>query len=316
MNIRQLRYFIAIVDEGSVSGAAQVLHIAQPALSKHISNLEDELTTDLLIRSSRGVKPTMAGQVLYQHARKIVSQIKQAADDVRKEADTPRGEVSIVLPPMLGMHIAPRLLEQIAGEFPEVELRIMEELVLGAAELVETGRADLGIVATKGEETRFDGIHTHSEPLFLVTRRRQDDPPCDGQGTVAFEEIFELPLVLSQGRHAVRAMVEETAASFDRRLNIKIATESSRLRMSYIRSGVTAGILPWPTFDSPWRRGELHARRITNPDLVRHVNLAWPRNHPLNAASRAVRERLFVICQELMDEGVIRGDWMGAELPA
>ena len=166
------------------------------------------------------------------------------------------------------------------------------------------------------EETRFDGIHIHSEPLFLVTRRRQNDPPCDGQGTVDFEEIFGLPLVLSQGQHAVRAMVEETAAKLERRLDIRIATESSRLRMSYIRSGVTAGILPWPTFDGPWRRGELHARRIVKPDLVRRVNLAWPRNQPLNAASRSVRERLFVICQELLNEGVIRGEWTGAELPA
>lgn len=313
MNIRQLRYFIAIVDQGSVSSAARLLHIAQPALSQHIANLEEELTTDLLVRSSRGVKPTKAGEVLYHHARKIVSQLKQAADDVRKEADTPRGEVAIVLPPMLGMHVAPRLLDRVATRYPLVELRILEELGLNVKEMIENCRVDLGILATRDYSPKADYLHLYSEPLFLVSRRRPHEPPCEGDETADADELFQVPLVLSQQSHAVREMVEDFAQQLGRPLDLRVTTESTRLRISYIRSGVTSGVLPWPSFDSLWRRGEIKARRIVNPDLIRNIFLAWPKNQPLNAASRAVRQEMLTICHELFEEGVIRGTLVSEE---
>ncbi|MCG7521423.1 LysR substrate-binding domain-containing protein [Ruegeria sp. Ofav3-42] len=307
MNIRQLRYFISIVDQGSVSSAARVLHIAQPALSQHIANLEEELTTELLVRSSRGVKPTKAGEVLYHHARKIVAQLKQATDDVRKEADTPRGEVSIVLPPMLGIHVAPLLLERVAEKYPEVELRIMEELALTVKEMIENGRVDLGILATREKATRAEYLHLYTEPLYLVSRHRAGEKPCSGTETVDVEALFTVPLVLSQQTHAVREIVEDVAEKKGRALNLRVTTESARLRLSYIRSGVTSGVLPWPSLDALWRRGEISAKRLVNPDLIRDIYLAWPRNQPLNAASRAVRQEMLDICHELFDHGVIRG---------
>ncbi len=307
MNIRQLRYFISIVDQGSVSSAARVLHIAQPALSQHIANLEDELTTELLVRSSRGVKPTKAGEVLYHHARKIVAQMKQATDDVRREADTPRGEVSIVVPPMLGVHVAPLLLERVASKYPEVELRIMEELGLNVKEMIENSRVDLGILATRDKSPKSEYLHLYTEPLYLVSRRRSDAPPCTGEDTADVEELFSVPLVLSQQSHAVREMVESVSERLGRTLNLRVTTESTRLRLSYIRSGVSSGVLPWPSFDALWRRGEISARRLDNPELIRDIYLAWPRNQPLNAASRAVRQEMLDICHELFDLGVIRG---------
>ena len=308
MNIRQLEYFIAIVDKGSVTSAARELHVAQPALSQHIANLEDELTTDLLIRSSRGVTPTKAGEVLYQHARKIVSQLRQAVDDVRSEADTPRGEVSIALPPMLGVHIAPRLLARVAERYPDVDLRIMEELGLSVREMIDSRRIDLGILSTSDPSPKAEYLHLYNEPLFLVSRRGAGDAEDSGTATIDAEALLAVPLVLSQQRHAVREIVEKVAKDFGRTLDVRVATESTRLRISYIRSGVTYGVLPWPSFDPLWRRGEINAQRLVNPDLVRQVFLAWPRNQPLNAASRAVRDEAIAICHVLFKEGVIRGE--------
>ncbi|SPJ31144.1 hypothetical protein TRM7615_04685 [Falsiruegeria mediterranea M17] len=93
-----------------------------------------------------------------------------------------------------------------------------------------------------------------------------------------------------------------------RTLNLRVTTESTRLRISYIRSGVTYGVLPWPSFDALWRRGELTAQRLVNPDLVRNIFLAWPRNQPLNAATRVVRQEMMEICHELFEAGIIKGD--------
>ena len=80
MNFRRLKYFVKIVDIGSLTQAAEVLHIAQPALSQQVATLEGELNQQLLIRTKRGVTPTDAGKILYTHARAILRQCEQAQD--------------------------------------------------------------------------------------------------------------------------------------------------------------------------------------------------------------------------------------------
>ena len=95
MDIRQLRYFLAIVEEGSLSRAAQALHVAQPALSIHIRNMEADLGTALLFRSPRGVVPTEAGQVLLRHARTVLAQIALAEEENRGGDRAPEGEVRV-----------------------------------------------------------------------------------------------------------------------------------------------------------------------------------------------------------------------------
>ncbi len=82
MNLRRLKYFVKIVDIGSLTQAAELLHIAQPALSQQVATLESELEKQLLVRSRRGVTPTEAGKILYSHAQTILSQCEQAKDAV------------------------------------------------------------------------------------------------------------------------------------------------------------------------------------------------------------------------------------------
>ena len=99
MNFRRLKYFVKIVDIGSLTQAAEVLHIAQPALSQQVATLEGELDQQLLIRTKRGVTPTEAGKVLYTHARTILRQCEQAQLAVNNVGQTLSGSVSIGLAP-------------------------------------------------------------------------------------------------------------------------------------------------------------------------------------------------------------------------
>ena len=99
MNLRRLKYFVKIVDIGSLTQAAEVLHIAQPALSQQVATLEGEMDQQLLIRTKRGVTPTEAGKILYTHARTILRQCEQAQLAVNNVGQTLRGQVSIGLAP-------------------------------------------------------------------------------------------------------------------------------------------------------------------------------------------------------------------------
>jgi LysR family nitrogen assimilation transcriptional regulator len=98
MDLRQLKYFLAIADAGSFSKASQKLFVAQLSLSQQIANLEFELKTKLLLRSPQGITPTTAGSVLYRHARQILRQVDQIGADIRKDSGSEVGPVALGLP--------------------------------------------------------------------------------------------------------------------------------------------------------------------------------------------------------------------------
>src|ERR1700758_3933756 len=95
MQFRQLRYFVKIVEAGSFSKAASVVHVAQPALSQQVAELEERLGVSLLLRSARGVRPTAAGEILYKEASVILHQLDQLPSVVRSSAGEPEGIVNL-----------------------------------------------------------------------------------------------------------------------------------------------------------------------------------------------------------------------------
>lgn len=313
MNLRQLKYFISIVEEGSFLKAAKVLCIAQPALSQHIANLEDELGTQLLVRTPRGVTATPAGEVLYQHAKKIAGQLKQAQDDVRTEANSPKGDVAVVLPPMLSIHIAPRLVRMVDENYPDIQLRAMEARSLKSLAMVESGRADLGVIAGKTPSKTVNTQLLYEEPLFFVEKYPDDGNPRDINDAISFREVSKRPLAVSQKSHAVRAMLEDISGKKNMPLNIKLETESTRLIMSFAASGVANAVMPWPSIYNIWEQKKITARKINRPDMLRQVCVAWPKNYPLNTASTIVKDMIVQIIEDLYKEGVIAGTWLDAE---
>src|SRR5690606_28001624 len=109
MDKRQLRYFSTIVELGSMTHAAQALHISQPALSTHVRHLEDELGVSLLVRGPRGVTPTEHGKLLLKHARSILYQFQQAKQEVISLGEGPSGEVTIGIPATVSRVLIPPL---------------------------------------------------------------------------------------------------------------------------------------------------------------------------------------------------------------
>ena len=146
MDIKQLRYFVAIAEEGSLSAAAGRIGIAQPSLSQHVKNLEQQLGIDLLARSPRGVALTQSGVLLLSHARRILAAVEQASEDVRASGLDPRGEVSFGLPSSVSMVLSVPLAETVRLELPEVRLRAIEAMSGFIQGWLEEGSIDLGIL--------------------------------------------------------------------------------------------------------------------------------------------------------------------------
>ncbi|MBU3738575.1 MAG: LysR family transcriptional regulator, partial [Rhodoferax sp.] len=144
MNLRRLKYFVKVVDVGSLTQAADLLHIAQPAISQQLATLEGEVRQQLLLRTKRGVIPTEAGKVLYRHAQLILRQCDQAMVDMRATSLGLSGSVSIGLAPgTMAASLALPLLRTLRDRHPGIVPYLNENYGTTLSELVMNGRMDL-----------------------------------------------------------------------------------------------------------------------------------------------------------------------------
>ena len=175
MDLKQLRYFISVVDEKSFSEAARQIHIAQPALTRQVKALEEELGVTLLLRLSRGVKLTTAGEAFYEDAQKILEQILRAEQKVRLINNGHTGELIIGITVMhLWIEEISEFLKTFRKNFPKVMLKINTILSGPQIDLLQRGQQDLGVMYFPSSDSRFDSIKLYTDKLVLVTQTGSD----------------------------------------------------------------------------------------------------------------------------------------------
>ena len=182
MNLRRLKYFVKIVDIGSLTQAAEVLHIAQPALSQQVATLEGEMDQQLLIRTKRGVTPTEAGKILYTHARTILRQCEQAQLAVHNVGQTLSGHVSIGLAPgTAASSVTMPLLQAVRADIFNDSGKLMDGVVMRAiqpfAALHSERAADSGRTVTP-MPLAMAAVSVEMEsisPMIFAVRRRSEN---------------------------------------------------------------------------------------------------------------------------------------------
>src|SRR5450830_1833669 len=170
MELRQLRYFVAIVDHGSLSRAALILHVAQPALTQQLRQLEEELGVQLLHRSAKGVLSTDAGQLFYEHAQAILKQVADAKSAVTQSAERPSGSVTLGLPHSISGALALPLLTAARARYPEITLQLTEELTGNLSEQLKSGRVNLAVLFDDGQLAQFATTPLVEEELRFICR--------------------------------------------------------------------------------------------------------------------------------------------------
>src|SRR5262245_17887894 len=149
MDFKQLKYFVQIAECGSLSKAAEILHISQPSLSLQIKNLEDELGAELLNRHARGVSTTELGRMFCDHARSILKDVERAKDTIASQAKSPTGRVTVGLPTSACRGLSARLIMSVAERYPNVSLHIAEAMTGTLDEWVQIGRLDVALLYDK-----------------------------------------------------------------------------------------------------------------------------------------------------------------------
>ncbi|GAA3220036.1 hypothetical protein GCM10017691_04010 [Pseudonocardia petroleophila] len=175
MDLRQLRYFVTVAEERSVTRAAARLHLTQPPLSAQIARLEHELGVPLLVRHRRGVDLTEAGRLLVEHARSVLADVDAAVESVRRTGQGRSGRLTLAFVPATAWSVLPGLLRGFRAVRPEVELRFLEGGSDAVAEHVRARRADLGLLhlppGGAGAGPDLDVAVVRREPLVAVLPR-------------------------------------------------------------------------------------------------------------------------------------------------
>lgn len=306
MDLRHLRNFVTIVDSGSLSKAAAIVYVAQPALSQQLAALEGELGTQLLLRSRNGVVPTEAGKVLYRHARTMLRHIEQIREEVALRGAAEIGPVTVGLSKTIISVLGVPLFERVRARHPGIRLHLLESMSGYIGELLGLGRLDLAIQFTTAET---QGIKV--QPLLVEDLYVIGSAGCgNAEGEIPLAELAGVPMVLPLNAPSIRMLVERGFAQSGLDLNLVAEIDSVGTQVEIARSGSACTVLPLSSLVPRRAFEEVPARRLCTPHMRRSVGLAWSTILPRTPAAEAVRR----IITELAVELVHSGAWPGAEL--
>jgi LysR family nitrogen assimilation transcriptional regulator len=307
MQFRQLRYFVKIVEAGSFSRAASVVHVAQPALSQQIAELEERLGVALLQRTARGVRPTAAGEIFYKEASAILHQLDQLPAIARSDSGSPQGTVNLGFVSSLAPGLA-GFLDECHEKLPKVVVRISDGDSLSLESKIASSSLDLAILYEDAFSTALTRKPLFRQRLFLVSHQ----PIPAERGSISLQRVSELPLVLPGKANGRRALIERTFAEAALKPNVVLEADSLVSEMWSVRNEIGCTILPVGDLSNFGPRA-FEKPILIEPPMYFTCSIVHSADLPLTAAGEAIRDALADFIERRLGDGSI----VGAErLPA
>lgn len=308
MDARKLRYFVTVAQLGSFSEGARRLHIAQPALSRHVKDLEESLGVTLLVREARGVKLTPDGEQLLVHALDVLHRLESLPRLVGSRSQQIAGRVTVGLPTSASAVLSAPLLRAAFERYPSIRIHLIESMSGYLQEWIEAGRIDLAILfdAQPTAGVSLDPILV--EDLWLVGGPGAFPP---GVTEVPLVDIARRPVVLTSSSHSHRRLIEGTALSNGLRLQILAEVDSLTVQKDVVRRGQIFTILAHSAIQADLAEGRLSAARIVSPTISRPVAMASAQARQDNQACNAVASLMLEIARALVRDQV----WLGRAEP-
>ncbi|EHV1690812.1 tricarballylate utilization LysR family transcriptional regulator TcuR [Salmonella enterica] len=307
MELRQLRYFVRIIETGSMGSAAQDLDIGVSALSQQMSRLENELAIRLLQRTSRGVTPTNAGLAFYSQAQLAL----RHADDAILAAREARlsGHVSVGMAPSTASILGIPFIHAMQENYADVRLHVVESLSGNLEKMINTRQIDLAVVFQKDKILRWSARPILEEQLFLIGSHALLTALPDNPITP--EQLAGIPLIMPSQGHGLRGRLD--AVCQEHALNVEIVAEIDGLAllMRAVRDGLGATLQPGAAI-SHLDNDALRVIGVHNPVLSRPNFLVSLSDDELTPAGLAARVVLTKVMRQLVDAG----EWPGATLYA
>jgi len=296
VNLRRLKYFVKIVDIGSLTQAAEVLFIAQPALSQQLATLEGEVRQQLLVRTKRGVTPTEAGKVLYRHAQIILRQCEQARVDMEAAGEGLSGQVSVGLAPgTAASALSLPLLRTVRARHPGILLYLNENYGTTLSELIMNGRMDLAVLYGDKAIHGLSFQPLLKEPLFLVGPAAMPAPAQP----VKLVDLRDIELFLPRPYNVVRKLVDAAFVRAGMVPRVVAEIESAFTLTAAIADGLGATILPASMAREVVASCGAWQFQIVEPVIEAPLALCQSDHLPLSEPAQAVKSILLELVVDL-----------------
>jgi LysR family nitrogen assimilation transcriptional regulator len=295
MDLRQLRYFVKVVECGNVTRASEALHIAQPAISQQMRNLEADLGMQLLERSVHGVAPTAAGQTLYRHALELLRQADGTRELLRQDAELPQGKVSVGMPSSTARVLAIPLARTIRDRYPGIALELIEAPSADLGGLIGGGRVELAVVVDAVETRGIVARRLFSEALYLIAWPEfpmPDEP-------VPLAELARMPLILPSAPNTIRSRVDWALREAGLPCEILFEASSTSLLFAAVMAKLGVTILPWSAAHIELDEHKLKLAKVDHRLFSRTLSLCWHDTALLSNAVQKVRAAMLELFAEL-----------------
>ena len=300
MDLKQLEYFVRVAELGSFTRAAQVLGVAQPALSRQVRLLEVELRQNLLARNGRGATPTEAGQLLLEHGRGILHQVERAREELARVRSGLSGRVALGLPPSVARVLTVPLTRAFRQRLPEAQLSISEGLSTAMQENLQSGRLDIAVLYNPSPMVGIEHQPLAVEELLLVQPRPpglQEDPPPT---CISLQEVAALPLVIPSRPNAIRVHVESEMATLGCRPRIALEIDGVSAILDLVADGAGYAVLSRNAVMRSVRPSAYAVRPIGDPALQIALATAVSSLRPITLTQQATLELLQQTVRECM----------------
>ncbi len=304
MELSQLRTLIHVADLGSLSKAADRIGIAQPALSRQIRMLEEELSVRLFTRHGRGMVLTEKGREILEHATRVMAELEEIRATA-SDLDTPlRGRIALGFPPTVADILSVPLVTAFGRTHPQVELRLVGAYTGHLIDWLHRGEIDVAIL--------YDPLSARSlrteplllEKLFLIGPTGSG---LSGARSIPFGDLDGKRVLLPSTRHGLRTIVEQCAIEAGIRLQIAVEADSYATLKDLVRHGHGWTILPLSPIHEDIAAGRLLAAPLIDPAPVRQLVLSYPADRPVSRLTRFAGDKI----AEIVADQVERKIWPG-----
>lgn len=312
INFKQLSYFLALAEHGSISAAASALNMAQPSLSENIAKLEKILDVQLAIRGSRGIQMTEAGAALARRGGEILNDLHGLVGEIQSITGEPRGPISIGLPPSLSCLLSVPLLETLHSEFPEVKVHIAEAMSGDILDWLANDRLDIGCVYEAYDSIPFTFEPILSEQLFLITApdnwEGEIGPDGIAKQAITPQQLQSLPLVLTSASHGARKLQERYARASNIDYNVIAVIDSLPHMIEMVNRASAYTILSHGAVVHHVARGQLALVPIEGMPMQRTAYMVRKRSRPVSRACTIVEQTIATIIAEMVDRFGLRAE--------
>ena len=284
MDIKQLTYFITIVEEGTITHAANKLHMAQPPLSTQLKLLEDELGTKLLERGARKIKLTDAGKILYKRAKHIVEITNSTAKEIEEFRKGIQGTLRLGTISSSGTVLLSNRIIDFNKKYPNIKFEIHEGNTYELIEKINSGIIEVGIVRTPFNSQNLECLFLESEPMVAVMS--YDYKFKSDRDEIILDDLKDMPLIIYR-RFEKIFLSEFQDLGFEP--NIFCINDDARTTILWARAGLGIGIVPKSAINFEFMDNIKY--KVINKDTLRtQISAIWIKERYLSIAAKRFLE--------------------------